>query len=136
MRRTATLLIADANAALAGVMAQLLADDPEFTVMEVVDTAAAALRIAKERGPSVVLVGQDLRDTSGVALCAALRAVAPDSAVLLWTHDRERTTATRLYVDGVLERGMTFRRLLAEIRQTLERTRVVSPPSLARTPPG
>ena len=122
MRPPATILIADANTALAGVMAQLLADDPEFSVIDVVDTAAAAVRAVARRSPSVVLVGQDLRDTTGMALCAALQEVAPRSAVLLWSHDKERTTATRPHVDGVLERGMTFRRLLAEIRRTLDST--------------
>ena len=108
--KPAKVLLADANAKLAQVIADLLSDEPGYTVVGVVDTAAAALLAARRRRPEVVLVDPKLNDSSGVALCAALRAAAPEAAVLLWSHGTERPEAVE--VDGLLERGMTFRELV------------------------
>ena len=109
--KPAKVLIADANAKLAQVIADLLGDEPGYTVVGVVDSAAAALLSARRRHPTVVLVDPKLTDTSGTALCAALRAAAPDATVLLWSHATDRPH-DGVEVDGLLERGMTFRELV------------------------
>jgi DNA-binding NarL/FixJ family response regulator len=109
--KPAKVLIADANAKLAQVIADLLGDEPGYTVVGVVDSGAAALLAARRRHPSVVLVDPKLTDTTGVALCAALRAAAPDATVLLWSHGTDRPQ-DGIEVDGLLERGMTFRELV------------------------
>jgi len=113
--KPAKVLLADANAKLAQVIADLLGDEPGYTVVGVVDTAAAALLAARRRRPEVVLVDPKLNDSTGLALCAALRAAAPEAAVLLWSHGTERVTDAE--VDGLLERGMTFRELVQALDQ-------------------
>ena len=117
--KPAKVLLADANAKLAQVIADLLSDEPGYTVVGVVDTAAAALLAARRRRPEVVLVDPKLNDSSGVALCAALRAAAPEAAVLLWSHGTERPEAVE--VDGLLERGMTFRELVQALDEVQTR---------------
>ena len=119
--KPAKVLLADANAKLAQVIADLLGDEPGYTVVGVVDTAAAALLAARRRRPEVVLVDPKLNDSTGLALCAALRAAAPDAAVLMWSHGTERVTDAE--VDGLLERGMTFRELVQALDQVQVRAR-------------
>ena len=109
--KPAKVLIADANAKLAQVIADLLGDEPGYTVVGVVDSAAAALMAARRRRPALVLVDPKLTDTTGIALCAALRAAAPEAVVLLWSHATDRPHES-VEVDGLLERGMTFRELV------------------------
>jgi DNA-binding NarL/FixJ family response regulator len=110
-----SVLVADANARLAGVLAQLLEDEPAFEVVGVVDTAAATLLAARARRPSAVLVDHSFPDGTGEAVCAALRVAVPGAVLLLWSHDIERTQATAPDVDAVLERGMTFRELVGAL---------------------
>lgn len=111
-----TVLIADENRRLGELMGQLLDDDERFRVVGVVSTQAAALRCAKEHQPDVVLVSYVMNGALGTALCSALRAMSPGSALLLWTHDVEGTQAADPDVDGVIERGMTYRDLARAIR--------------------
>ena len=117
--KPAKVLLADANAKLANVIADLLGDEPGYTVVGVVDTAAAALLAARRKRPEIVLVDPKLNDSSGLVLCAALRAAAPDTAVLLWKHGAERPADVE--VDGLLERGMTFRELVQALDEVQAR---------------
>jgi DNA-binding NarL/FixJ family response regulator len=117
--KPAKVLLADGNAKLAQVIADLLGDEPGYCVVGVVDTAAAALLAARRKRPDVVLVDPKLNDASGLALCAALRAAAPEAAVLLWSHGAERLADVE--VDGLLERGMTFRELVVALDQAQRR---------------
>ena len=119
--KPAHVLLADGNAKLAQVIADLLGDEPGYVVVGVVDTAAAALLTARRERPDLVLVDPKLNDTSGLALCSALRAAAPDAAVLLWSHGAERPADVE--VDGLLERGMTFRELVTALDQVQARPR-------------
>jgi CheY-like chemotaxis protein len=111
-----TVMIVDGNRRLGHVMGQLLDDDPRFTLTAVVSTAEAAAQAAKDRQPDVVLVSQHLRP-----VCAQLRAAAPECTLLLWTHDGE--AAPEPEVDGVLERGMTYRELAGALRDARRRPR-------------
>jgi DNA-binding NarL/FixJ family response regulator len=117
--KPAKVLLADGNAKLAHVIADLLSDEPGYIVVGVVDTAAAALLAARRKRPEVVLVDPKLNDSSGLALCSALRAAVPEAAVLLWSHGAERPADVEL--DGVLERGMTFRELVQALDQVQKR---------------
>ena len=110
-----TVLIADGHARLAEIMAQLLADEPGFDVLPVVDSPGDAVAAVQTRHPDVVLVSERLGNELGLAVCAAVRVEDPDATVLLWSHQPDSVQA-RSEVDGVLERGMTFRELLRAIR--------------------
>ena len=116
------VLVVDGNVRLAEVVSSLFADEPGFRVTGVVDSAAAALLAASDEHPHVVLVDERLPGGGGYALARAIRGVAPEAAVLLWTHDAGRDVPS-VDVDGVLERGMTFRDLVREVRRALRRSR-------------
>jgi DNA-binding NarL/FixJ family response regulator len=116
------VLIADNNEKLAAVIAQLLADEPGFHVVDVVSTAAAAVIAAHKNPPAVVLVDRDLHDVPGLSLCSALRAAVPDAVLLLWSHDPHANRDDFVDVDGLVERGMTYRGLVEEMRQAVRRT--------------
>ena len=112
-----TVLIADSNTRLSEVLAQLLSDEDGFTVLDVCATAEQALRRAREGRPDVVLVSESLQDRRGVELCTALRDVVPEAIVLLWSHNPAQLDVGADVADAVMERGMTFRDLVREVRQ-------------------
>ena len=110
-----TVLIADGHARLAGLMAELLADEPGFDVLPVVDSPADVLASVREHEPDVVLVSERLGEESGLDLCASVRQAASDATLLVWSHQPDRVDASTDSVDGVLERGLTFRDLVRAI---------------------
>lgn len=111
-----TVLLADGNERLADVMAQLLADEPGFRVVGIAHTCERAVELAATHSPDVVLVSEEVAGVPGLQVCAALRAVARDATLLLWSHDVHRDQVVRP-VDGVLERGSSFRELVRSLRR-------------------
>jgi DNA-binding NarL/FixJ family response regulator len=119
-----TVLIVESNARLGHVLGQLLDDDPRFRHLGVVSSTAKALQAAEQHRPDVVLVSQRLDAAQGAAVCAALRAAVPASVLLLWSNDASATERERPDVDGVLERGMTYRELALAVRDAYRRRQV------------
>jgi DNA-binding NarL/FixJ family response regulator len=113
-----SVLIADSNARLARVLAELLADEHDFSVLEVCSTPEQALELARVRRPDVALVSERLAGRPGTETCAALRTAVPEATLLLWSHDPARRGSDADAADAVLERGMTFRDLVAVVRRT------------------
>lgn len=122
-RPTARVLVADGNASLAGVLAELLADEPGFTVAATATTAAGAVEAARATSPDVLLVDERLDGSLPSEVLPQLRAACPSAVLLLWSHHELHTAASD--VDGVLERGMTFRELVREVRAALRRQVVI-----------
>lgn len=110
-----SVLIADSNARLARLLAELLADERDFAVLGVCSTPEQALEAAAADRPDVVLVSERLSGRPGVEVCATLRALLPDATLLLWSHHPARQPVGA--VDGLLERGMTFRDLVDVVRR-------------------
>lgn len=111
-----TVLLADGNERLAGVIAQLLADEPGFRVVGVAHSCEQAVDLAREHSPEVVLVSEEVGGMPGLEVCAALRTVVRDATLLMWSHDVGRDQAVQP-VDGVLERGASFRELVRSLRK-------------------
>lgn len=111
-----TVLLADGNERLADVMAQLLADEPGFRVIGVAHACERAVELAAQHSPDVVLVSEEVDGVPGIQVCAALRAVARDATLLLWSHDVHRDQVAQP-VDGILERGSSFRELVRFLRR-------------------
>lgn len=121
-----TVLIADGNRRLGALMAELLDDDHRFDVVDVVTTHQAAVEAVLRHDPEVVLVSEVLDGAPGTATCAAVRAVASRPALLLWTHDVAGASAAgEGDVDGLLERGMTYRELAQAVRHARRAPHVV-----------
>ena len=111
------MLVVDANASLAGVLAELLDDEPGFRCVGVALSGAQAVARASRECPDVVLVDERLDEALEATVLDGLREACPRAVVLLWAHHEVHTAATG--VDGVLLRGMTFRELVAEMRSAL-----------------
>lgn len=112
-----TVLVADGNNRLAELLADLLGDEPDFVVLGVCCDAAATLAAVRERDPDVVLVSERLGANSGIDVCEALRVLRPETTLLLWSHSPQSLPEELDVVDGVLERGLTFRELVLALRR-------------------
>ena len=121
-----TVLIVDGNERLGRLMGDLLDDDDRFKVVSVVSTLGQAIECARSARPDVALVAHQLRQADGALVCASLRAVHPDCALLLWSHEPQATQAQGFDVDGILERGMTYDQLARAVR-TVVKQRAASP---------
>ena len=113
---TQTVILADGNERLADVMAQLLADEPGFRVVGIAHTCERAVELAREHTPDVVLVSEEIAGVPGLQVCAALRSVVRNATLLMWSHDVGRDQVVQP-VDGVLERGSSFRELVRSLRK-------------------
>lgn len=122
-RPPARVLVADGNASFAGVVAELLGDEPGFSVAATARTAHEAVAAARAAQPDVVLVDERLDGSLPSEVLPRLRAVCPNAVVLLWSHHELHTASSD--VDGVLERGMTFRDLVRAVRAALRSRAVV-----------
>ena len=111
-----TVLLADGNERLADVMAQLLADEPGFRVVGVAHTCEQAVELARQHTPDVVLVSEEVGGVAGDQVCVALRSAVGDATLLMWSHEVGRRQVLPP-VDGVLERGSSFRELVRSLRK-------------------
>lgn len=81
-------------------------------------SAAEALRMARLIHPQLVLIGQNLTDMTGPALCAALRALpgGADLPVLVRAQGHQRVLALRAGASGLIDAADDDLTLLARIR--------------------
>jgi DNA-binding response OmpR family regulator len=119
----ARVLVADHNRSLAGVLAELMADEPGFELAGCVDSRRAALELAGASCVDVVLVDPRLDDEGGSVL-ADLRALCPSAVLLAWAQDRDQGALG--HADGLLDRGMTFRELVRVTRGQLRARRTAA----------
>jgi DNA-binding response OmpR family regulator len=139
--KTCSVLIADSNTRLSQLVGQLLGDEPGFRVLGVQHTAADALRAADERRPDVVLLSDRLEGRPVAPVCELLRQVVPAAALAMWSHDPAGHGEGQAAVDAVVERGMTFRELVRELRDLVDRSDGATPRAqrgqvATPTPPG
>lgn len=122
-----SVLIADSNSRLSQLVAQLLADEPGFRVVGVHGTAEGALRAAGERRPDIVLLSDRLEGRAVAPVVDRLRELAPSAALVMWSNDPTSRDEGRPVADAVVERGMTFRELVRDLRTATERSGQGSP---------
>jgi DNA-binding NarL/FixJ family response regulator len=128
--RPARIAVIDANRSLAAVLAELLDDQPGFTVVGTAVTGAQAVQLAERCEADVFIVDERLDDALSTDVLRALHGSCPDAAVLLWSHHEVHTAAEG--VDAVLQRGMTFRELVRVVRATVRARRTAAPGEPAR----
>jgi DNA-binding NarL/FixJ family response regulator len=114
----ARIAVVDGNAALAGVLAELLADEPGFEVVGTAVTGAQATALARQCTADVFLVDERLDEALSDEVLDALRTACPSAAVVLWSHHPVHTVAER--VDAVVQRGLTFRELARVLRRVVQ----------------
>ena len=111
-RRTARVLLVDANDRLASLLASLLNDELDYQVTDVVEGPAQALEVLRASPPDMVIADAYVTDRSALQ---QLRAAAPEACFLMWFRGHGLASETASLVDGVLERGMTFREVVAQM---------------------
>jgi two-component system, NarL family, response regulator DevR len=79
------VLIVDDHELVRVGLRTLLSTDPQIKVLGEAATGAAAIAMAREQQPDVVLLDAHLPDLSGPNVCRRLRAAVPDAAVAMLT---------------------------------------------------
>jgi len=113
------LLVDDQLAVRRGLNMRLLLE-PDIHVVGEASTGAEALALAGQLQPDVVLMDVEMPGMDGITATAALRAAAPQCAVVILSIHDDVSTRTRAQRAGavafVVKRGTT-EALLAAIRQ-------------------
>jgi two-component system KDP operon response regulator KdpE len=94
-------------------------------------TAAAGLRLAAERSPSLVLLDLGLPDLDGVEVIPRLRAFTPVPVVVLSARDAEaaKVAALDAGADDYIEKPFALGELLARLRAVLRRAASTQAPA-------
>ena len=112
-----TVLIVDDNERLAHVLRSLIDDEPGFRVLGLATSVDAALAHLAEFTPDVIVLDDYLHDEAGIDAVPRLRQLAPRVRVLLWCSDPGDISGPPPDgVDGVLNKGMTFREFAHGLR--------------------
>ena len=114
------VLIVDDHLAVAESLQALLSREADLDIGEVATNGTAALRIAAERTPQVVLMDQNLSGESGVIVAAAILAAHPRTAVVMlsgaMTQD-ELIAAVEVGVSGYLQKTTPAVEIVKAIRR-------------------
>jgi len=114
------ILIVDDHLAVAEGLHALLSRQPDFELTEVATNGEAALRIAAERKPHVVLMDQNLSGESGVAVAASILSSGLQGSVVMFsggmTQD-ELIAAVEVGVSGYLMKTTPVTAIVEAIRR-------------------
>ena len=121
LRRTARLLLVDAEAIVRYGLRQLVATDPELTVVGEASGPRDALALADRCSPDLVIVDIELgRDDAGIDLVRRLRDRRSRVLVLTGSRDRDlMMRAVRLGVHGFLRKSAETAEVLRAVRSVL-----------------
>lgn len=119
-------LVVDDEAPLAEVIASYL--ERERFEVSITQDGAAALALAREVDPDVVVLDLGLPGIDGLEVCRQLRAFSDAYVVMLTARDTELDTIVGLSVgaDDYVTKPFSPRELVARIRALLRRPRTVS----------
>ena len=115
-----SVLIVDDHLAVAESLQALLAREADLDVGEVATNGTAALRIANERTPQVVLMDHNLSGESGVVVAEAIIAAHPRTAVVMLSggmSQDELIAAVEVGVSGYLQKTMPAVEIVKAIRR-------------------
>jgi DNA-binding NarL/FixJ family response regulator len=128
------ILIVDDHLAVAEGLHALLSRQPDFELTDVATNGAAALRIAAEREPHVVLMDQNLSGESGVAVAAAILSPGSRCAVVMFsggmTQD-ELIAAVEVGVSGYLMKTTPVAEIVEAVRRAASGEMLVPSTELA-----
>lgn len=84
-----TVAIVEDNGPMRETLVQLIQDTPDLKCIGVCDTAAKALKQIPKLVPEVVIMDLRLPDRSGIECTARLKAVLPDTQILIYTVNED-----------------------------------------------
>jgi DNA-binding NarL/FixJ family response regulator len=128
------VLIADADAEARARVAHLL-EDEGFEVVEAVD-GEAALKVARENPPALVILEVPLGDRSGYEVCRALRKELGDDLPVLFlsgarTESYDRVAGLLVGADDYVVKPFAPDELLARVRRLVRHSRAATGTSTA-----
>lgn len=114
------LLLVDDHPVMRAALANLLAFEPDFSVVGEADDGPAALRLWRERKPDVCLLDVTMAGMDGFETLRRLRAIAADARVVMLTssdstEDMEHALAAG--AQGYLTKNIVYDELVAAIRE-------------------
>lgn len=128
------VLIVDDHLAVAESLQALLSRHADLEVGEVATNGKAALRIAGERTPQVVLMDQNLSGESGVTVASAILAAHPSTAVVMlsgFITPDELIAAVEVGVSGYLLKTTPSAEIVTAIRRAAAGEILLPPEALA-----
>ena len=96
------MVLVDDHAVVRGALKSLLAGQEGIEVVGEAGDLAGAREVLAERGPAVAVLDVNLPDGLAVEAIAELRGLAPGTAFVLLTMERDLTLARRALDDGAL----------------------------------
>jgi DNA-binding NarL/FixJ family response regulator len=130
MKSNFHLLVVEDECLVREAICILLAQEKSITVVAQADTGAAAISLARQHQPDVILLDLHLPDQSGVELISALRQQAPSTRILIFTGyaaAHEVNAAFRAGANGYLLKTQMITDLVTAIEQTYHGQAVIDP---------
>jgi len=116
------ILIVDDHPMMRQGLAQLINNEPDLQVAYEADTAGQALDLVAAHRPDLVLADISLPDKNGLELIKDIRAVGPDTVILMVSMHDETLYAERVLragARGYIMKQEGGKKLMAAIRQVL-----------------
>ena len=130
-----TLLVVDDHPLFRKGVVQLLQMEPTIEVVGEAGDKAAALALARDREPDLILLDVNLKSESGIDVLAALKDEDPSYRVVMLTVSDapdDLVAAIRAGADGYLLKDMEPEDILARVREALTGKTVISEVLAAR----
>ena len=124
------LIIEDHPVYADGLQMVLEAHGP-YRVVGVAGTANAALSMARQYDPQIILVDVELPEVSGFDLISPISRICPQSKIVILTghgEDEYALKAVRLGAHGYLQKDMTASQLLGALAQIAQGERIIGKP--------
>ncbi|HRE28621.1 MAG TPA: response regulator transcription factor [Anaerolineales bacterium] len=118
------LLLVDDQAVMREAVSVWLGIEPDVTVVGQADSGEAALQLAPALQPDIILMDIDMPELDGIATTERMRAIAPESAVVILSmHDDEhvRARAEAAGARGFVSKYQALDQLLDVIRSVATR---------------
>jgi len=128
------VLIVDDHLAVAEGLQALLSRQSDLDVGEVATNGSAALRLAAERPPQVVLMDQNLSGETGVEIASKILAAHPETAVVMLSggmSQEELVAAVEAGVSGYLLKVTPAAEIVKAIRRAATGEILLAPDELA-----
>ena len=122
-----TILIVDDNAQVRALMRGIAAQEPDFHVVGEAEDGAAAMRLAQELQPDIVLLDLAMPRVNGLEALRRIKAERPATTVIIVTvhaEDAYRQAAA----DGGADAFLLKKTLVTVLLPTLQRLRGALPP--------
>ena len=120
------VLVADDHALIRSGLAGMLGAQPDLTIVGEAADGATAIALAAALHPDVVLMDVKMSGVDGITAAAALRTVAPESAVVMLSLHGDPVTRARAEAAGAvafLEKQTAGPLLLTVIREAAAKKR-------------